>query len=250
MKSLFVILLLCLIAIPSSAKRIDETVSFESWDAKGGFFLDDQHRAICLAVIDPPAAAEVMQHYLHKEIGVDFLPDKSRFDRNGCQRVHLYDGDDWVQESLVSAGLARVVRTEESRAAALIEIENQAILKKVGIWQASDLYINDPAKLPPAVGHFIVIDGVIESVFQNDSLQTLVLAGGLQIKMPLRLADRFWDEKGFDQMVGQKIRVRGLLQQDQNLYIRLNNVLDIQTTGQTHDARKPKPSQKTTGHRS
>ena len=144
-----------------------------------------------------------------------------RIDRHGRALGHLFlaDGDGWVQEEMIAAGLARVYSFPDNRSC-LVELmaaETQARAMQLGIW--TDPYYtvrraDRPETIVSRVGHYELVEG---RVLLADSVSGRVFLNfGRHWKEDFtavieRSALRMFDDAGFDplRLEGALVRVRG-----------------------------------------
>jgi endonuclease YncB( thermonuclease family) len=142
-----------------------------------------------------------------------------RIDRHGRRLAHLYltDGS-WVQEALLSGGMARVYSFPDNRAAVaeMLAAERHARSRDLGIWGNDWYAIRSPEDTVRDIGSFQLVEGRVKSA--ADVRGTVYLNFGddwrtdFTVKVGRR-ERRLFDETGFDllSLEGRVIRVRGWL---------------------------------------
>ncbi len=90
------------------------------------------------------------------------LPQEGQADEHGNEIVHvvLEDGT-WVEQALVSAGLAWVDSSPTNRdlIETLYKYEIPARAKKVGFWSSPEYKVHNEGNMPGTVGKFVIFEG-------------------------------------------------------------------------------------------
>ncbi|MBC07550.1 MAG: hypothetical protein CMO10_14805 [Thalassospira sp.] len=148
---------------------------------------------------------------------------------------------DW-REELLTAGLAMLVPETGQDISHLIGIEDSAIQSKSGMWSdqgvdtayyvvADDTAAGDLPTASDAIGRFAVIDGSIRSIEHQEWRSYLNFGANWRedftIALDATLRDGFAQGGDFqgvlDTWVGQKVRVRGVIENRGGPYITLDN---------------------------
>lgn len=95
-------------------------------------------------------------------------PKAGRMTRMGHEIAHLTRTSDdiWVQGMIIALGMARA-RTEKDNpemAKEMLELENNARVGKLGIWEIKAFSIASPESVKARIGSFQIVEGTIKSV--------------------------------------------------------------------------------------
>ncbi|KJE35695.1 hypothetical protein UF64_06010 [Thalassospira sp. HJ] len=174
---------------------------------------------------------------------VSIMPLSEQADFLGRTPVLINDPvvGDW-REVLLAAGLAMLVPETGQDISHLIGIEDTAIQSKSGMWSdqgaetayyvvADDAADGDSPTASNAIGRFAVIDGTIRSIEHQEWRSYLNFGSNWRedftIALDATLRDSFAQGGDFqgvlDTWVGQKVRVRGVIENRGGPYITLDN---------------------------
>lgn len=150
---------------------------------------------------------------------------------------------DW-QQQLLNAGLAMLLPDGSRKLSALVQAEDQAMNAKIGMWadqnsstsyHVSAHHSSAQNALPSAtdaIGRFVVVDGVIQSIehqewrsylnFGRDWRRDFTIALGKELRESLFGGQDF--QSGLGGLVGAKTRVRGVIENRGGPYIDLHNL--------------------------
>lgn len=150
---------------------------------------------------------------------------------------------DW-QVLLLDAGLAMLLPQGSRELRALVQAEDRAMLANVGMWAdqnaATSYHVSahpasagkDLPSVTDAIGRFVVVDGVIQSIehqqwrsylnFGKDWRRDFTIALGKETRESLFGAQDF--QSGLNRLVGAKTRVRGVIENRGGPYIALHNL--------------------------
>ncbi|WP_421725433.1 thermonuclease family protein [Bauldia sp.] len=154
-------------------------------------------------------------------------------DRYGRRHVHAFGADgSWIQGDLVAAGLARV-RTflvEDPCFPALLAAESRARSAGKGLWSDPKTAVRaaDDSSLSGRNGLYEIIEGRVLSVGHGSSMIFLDFGRDYRrdftVMVPKKLVDRF-AEYGLilDDLVGERVRVRGVVEESGGPAIRVNH---------------------------
>lgn len=159
-------------------------------------------------------------------------------DRYGRRHVQAFTVDgDWLQASLVDAGLARVrpLEGEESCLGALLAAEEAARAARRGAWADADHGVRnaDEPSLSKRNGLYEIVEGRVLSVGHGRTMIFLdfgrVYRRDFTIMVPGRLAERF-GEAGvdLDALAGQRVRVRGVVEESGGPAIRISHPIALE----------------------
>jgi len=163
---------------------------------------------------------------------VSFTATAPQRDRYGRLRVQGF-GAQWLQAALLEQGLARVwIAPDRSECAPdLYEAEARGRAKRAGLWALPAYRVRAPQDMNGTAGSFHLVEGRVSHISQFDG-RTIVNfsrdGGGFSalIAPGDRRAFRDFD---FDTLSGQRIRVRGTVQDNQGQpVIALSNPYQIE----------------------
>jgi len=172
---------------------------------------------------------------------VAFRPVQPPIDRHGRIPAEVTVAGTWLQQSLVSQGLARVrpFADDDSCLDALRALERSARGSRRGLWQEPEFSVisaYDPS-LIERKGLYVVVEGRVVSVGHGDRIDFLnfghvwrrdftVLVGSAASR---QLAE---SGRSTDAMVGKWVRVRGIIEESGGPAIRLNDPGEIEILGE------------------
>jgi micrococcal nuclease len=167
-------------------------------------FVDDALAAVTALVRSGPMTLTAMP------------PKEDRYDR---VRVQAFEGDRWIQNELLSHGLARVLiapdRTE--CAAELFAAEAKARAAHVGLWASAPYAVRNPQNVWRDIGTFQIVEGKVLNASVKNGRAYLNFGADWRTDFTVTVdpADRSnFRQSGVDPTayVGQTIRVRGWVQ--------------------------------------
>ncbi len=143
--------------------------------------------------------------------------------------------DNWIQGTLIAEGLARVRTTPENKdhAAEMLAFEQQARIKKTGLWELPMNAVLTPITAAQRMNSFGIIEGKIYSTAQNRNAIFLNFTSDwktdFSIGIPSTLRKDF-SKLRIDPMSlkGKTIRVRGWLRSYNGPYIELDHVEQLE----------------------
>ena len=199
-----------------------------------GLKVKESHRTFALAGLQAETAIPID--------GVLELYSSSQHpDRYGRILVQAFQGKDWVQGSLLSSGRALAFGLEESADClrAMREAEAVARQKKAGIWAGKTFPLSalELDELAERYGHFAVVEGKVISV--GNRQRRLYLNFGKKWKQDFTVSvvkkgsGAFKGTKAvtlddLTRLSGQKVRIRGVLEERQGPLMRLFNEAQIE----------------------
>lgn len=167
-----------------------------------------------------------------------------RRNRYGHDVAHLTCGKDdvWIQGTLVAEGLARVRTTPEnvSQLNKLLELEQSARTKKLGLWALPSNAVLTPATASQHLDSFQIVEGRVYATAQNRESIFLNFTSDwktdFSIGIPSKLRKDF-SKLRIDPMSlrGKTIRVRGWIRNYNGPYIELDHAepLEVLETPKT-----------------
>ncbi|MGB4056871.1 MAG: thermonuclease family protein [Alphaproteobacteria bacterium] len=174
--------------------------------------------------------------------------DEGRINRMGQDIAHLQRQSDkaWVQGALLSLGLARVrtMQRNPEMAQQMYDLEQAAMKEKQGIWEKFTRVLT-PEETPDHIGSFQIVEGQIKSASIKQNRIYLNFGNDWRTDFTVSIAPedkRAFSKKKLDplQWNGQKVRVRGLLDDYNGPYIEINHPAAIEIAVETSS---PAPSQ-------
>jgi len=155
--------------------------------------------------------------------------DQEKRDRYGRLLAHirLRDGR-WINSQMIQDGLAHlyIFAPNFRHADKLLKFENEARLKRSGIWGNSRFRVADSAKVTPAmIGQFRLVKGAVTSIDKNGWKFNM---GKLSITVPR--AHRQWFKSAPKLKSGQQVVVRGRIRnsQKERLFLALHSPFDLE----------------------
>lgn len=157
--------------------------------------------------------------------------------------VHDPVTGDW-RAGILNSGLAMLVPETGDDVTYLMGIEDSAIKGQVGIWSAQEAqtayyvvanHVGD-AEIPTArdaIGRFAVVDGIIRSIEHQEWRSYLNFGSNWREDFTIALDARARDmfarngdvQSSFQSLIGQKVRVRGVIENRGGPYVALENPL-------------------------
>jgi len=181
---------------------------------------------------DQPAVDELKKEFLGKPVTVyAFHPAKSD-DAVNLPYAHVVTTKgDWVQQDLISKGLAWVFCTETSpqTVAILKQAEEKARVDKEGFWKDPAYSIKSPQEVGDFIDSYQIVEGQISAVGSRPGSNFIdfIFARGKKRDFTIRFEntdvfESFWDDPvtggkdkdGLNQWAGRKVRVRGWVRND------------------------------------
>ncbi|MEX0853345.1 MAG: thermonuclease family protein [Bauldia sp.] len=196
-----------------------------------------------------PLALVARQGLERLAVGKDAVVDQigSGPDRHGRMHANVYLGEtrQWLQSTLVVAGLARVhwLPGDPPCIAALLDAEEAARARGLGIWSSPDYAVrqaNDPSLLARK-GLYELVEGRVTSIGHGTSMIFVDFGreyrSDFTIMVSLRVAGRL-SEGGIsiDGLKGRRVRVRGVIEESGGPAIRLNDPVEIEVLADGDEA--------------
>lgn len=169
--------------------------------------------------------------------------DRDRYQRATAQLYVLGTEEKWVQAELVAAGLAVVSGNAEDRSciATLLSVEREARLAGAGLWQHQMPRDAWSDAIRTGGTRFALVEGEVVSIGRTD--RTVYLNFGhnwstdFTVSMDVQNAALIESEGGaFDALIGQRIRVRGWLDQWDGPWIRVDHAEQIELLSEDYVA--------------
>lgn len=148
----------------------------------------------------------------------------------------------WVQGTMLSLGLARVRTTPSNSALAseMLKYEAEARKEKIGLWEIPTYAIHESAQAADFIGSYQIIEGTIKNVAMKENRMFINFGDNWKKDFTISITPanrRLFRKAGFDfqNMNGQKIRVRGWISSYNGAYIEITHpqqieILDTQTS--------------------
>jgi len=205
------------------------------------FDLADGRRVRLAAVLPPragePHASEARAHLTTaitgKTVGLAF--DDRTIDRHGALVAHVFMGDEWVQQSMVTAGLARVRTFADTArcAAPLLADEATARAAKRGVWALPHYRVRKVDELDADIGTFQIVEGRVASVAASRGRVLVNFGADYRTDFTIAISARdrrHLSKDGVDPAAwtGKQIRVRGWLSRLNGPEVELTHAAQIQ----------------------
>lgn len=162
-----------------------------------------------------PEAHETLQRMaLNKQLRLQ--PVGEGKDRRGRVVAMAYNGEVWLQEEMLRAGMAWVYSFDDSReyAPKLLEAEHEAEAAKRGVWGKSDYAVLSTADAAEHVGEFRLVRGTIHEVADVRGRYYLNFGEDWKTDFTVMIdddaADNF-DPAWVESLAGKTVRARGWL---------------------------------------
>jgi endonuclease YncB( thermonuclease family) len=235
-----VMIVLTLSAAPCMLPIVEHVEVARIDDARS-FVLADGRRVTLAGVLAPragePLADEAHAHLTgavaDKTVGVAF--DDRATDRHGALVAHVFVAGEWLQQSMVGAGLARVrTHADTARCAEpLIAAETKARDAKHGLWALPHYRVRGAADLDAEIGTFQIVEGKVVSVAMSKGRAFVNFGADYRTDFTLTISGRDLRRLAKDGLdpatwTGKQIRVRGWLSRLNGPEIELTHAAQIQ----------------------
>lgn len=143
--------------------------------------------------------------------------------------------DVWIQGTLIAEGHARVRTTPENReqSTAMLELEQQARSKKIGLWGLPYNHPLTPQTAAQHINSFALVEGQVYTTAQNKNSLFLNFTSDWKTDFSIGIPSKL--RKDFSKiridpasLKGQKIRVRGWIRDYNGPYIELDHVEQLE----------------------
>lgn len=167
--------------------------------------------------------------------------DVGRLNRMGHHLAHVERVADkqWVQGILLSLGVARARTTVRNRemAVAMYKIERLARAEKIGLWEGERYAILSEETAEGVRDQFVIIEGVVQGTALKQNRIYLNFGGNWRTDMTVSIpspARRLFSKSVIDPMQwgGEKLRVRGWIEQYNGPYIEVDHPERIEVLGE------------------
>lgn len=181
---------------------------------------------------DQPAVDELTKEFLGKPVTVySFHPEKSD-DKVNLPYAHVVSKTgEWLQQDLISKGLAWVYCSETSpqTVAILKQAEEKARVDKEGFWKQPAYSIKSPQEVGDFMDSYQIVEGQITAIGMRPGSPYIdfIFARGKKRDFTVRFENNdtfaaFWDDPvtggkdkdGLDHWKGRVVRVRGWVRND------------------------------------
>jgi micrococcal nuclease len=219
---------------------IEEVEVAQVTDANA-FVLSDGRR-VTLAAILSPRAHEPFGDQAHRHTAsavaqktVSLAFDDRTIDRHGALVAHVFVDGGWLQQSLVTSGLARVRSHHDTAtcAAPLLAEEADARRAKRGLWLEPGYRVRHPGELEVEIGTFQIVEGKVASVTTSRDRTFVNFGADYRTDFTVTISAR--DRKrlakdGIDPAtwVQKQVRVRGWLSRLNGPEVELTHAAQIQ----------------------
>jgi len=156
-------------------------------------------------------------------------------DRYGRIRAQVFTGDNWIQEQLLSLGLARVSIAPDRAdcAAELYEAEDKARKARAGLWSSPAYAPRSSAALDRDLGTFQLVEGRVVSVSERHGSAWLEFYTPAGSRFAAFISEddlRTFRAMGVEPRgyAGRLVRVRGIVQDLSGPAISLANPIQIE----------------------
>jgi len=205
------------------------------------FDLADGRRVRLAALLPPrtgePLASEARAHLTTaiagKTVGLAF--DDRTTDRHGALIAHVFADETWVQQSLVTAGLARVRTFADTAqcAAPLLAEEATSREAKRGLWAIPHYRVRKIGELDADIGTFQIVEGKVASVATSRGRVFVNFGADYRTDFTIAISARdarHLTKGGIDPSTwaGKKIRVRGWVSRLNGPEVELTHAAQIQ----------------------
>jgi endonuclease YncB( thermonuclease family) len=222
-----ILLAIALMSPPAAAKAPvfegSETVETTAVLDGGELALADGRHVAPLGILLPrgrePGAAAAREAMAARLIGrpLELRFDGSRVDRHGRIAAQLFVAGRWLENELVTRGLARVMGTAEHRRG-LVELlrgEAQARRARRGLWREPAYAVRRAKEAAQEAGRFALIDGKVVAIGRDEGALFIDFADDHQ-GFRLRLAPdalSLFRAEAIDPkaLIGRRIRARGFV---------------------------------------
>ncbi len=210
--------------------------------ADGASFDLADGRRVRLAAVLPPRGGEPLTDEARarlttvvagKTVGLAF--DDRTIDRHGALVAHVFAGDEWVQQSMVTAGLARVRTFADTArcAAPLLADEATARAAKRGVWALPHYRVRKVDELDADIGTFQIVEGKVASVAASRGRVFVNFGADYRTDFTIAISARdrrHLSKDGVDPATwtGKQIRVRGWLSRLNGPEVELTHAAQIQ----------------------
>ena len=137
-------------------------------------------------------------------------PELDRYGRVGAQL--LRDDGVWLEGALLEAGAVRVetVPPTPALAAAMLQREDRARRRRLGLWRSPLYAVRTPDQLEREGGFFVLVEAQIAAVEDRHGIVWLELGGNAAARLD-RPARKLFAAAGLDpaSLAGQRVRLRG-----------------------------------------
>jgi endonuclease YncB( thermonuclease family) len=161
-------------------------------------------------------------------------------DRHNRILAQVYLGSTWLQEAMVTAGLARVRPLDEdfSCLGVLVTVEREIRESRKGLWANPEFAVisaYDPS-LIERKGLYVLVEGRVISVGHGDRVDFLNFGRNWQRDFTVMIsgaAAASFGESGLsvDSLAEKRIRVRGVIEEGGGPILRLNSPGEIEVLG-------------------
>jgi len=157
------------------------------------------------------------------------------YNRYGCGIVDLETLDGRaLGEDLIRNGLAIVdppsARADHAVVGALLALEDEARRAGLGIWRDASAHPKATDDLSAWIGGHQLVEGRVRRVSENDRYLYLNFGDDWRTDFTVRLRRKLASSHGLDQdlLTGQKLRIRGVLQESRGPLIDIVNTQQIE----------------------